>query len=642
MSYESAKQEFNILDESFRASLLSNLRIAAIIRAERGEIGKAVLVGNEEAVEKYLGKNMNDINDLFILKRALKRGAQIYVTRAGHYTDPADSSTLEFTKSYTTLQDRGSAFAYKVIGATNKAKYTSKIAGTAGNSITITQDGSGNNQSLAISVTDYDILITLETNGEGIVQTTVAEMVAAVNANVLASALVVAEVNANGTGLAEDVAETALSGGAAGTNTAKISAKSEGAWSAAGKLQFLITTSSANSDLFNLAISYPRQSGLAKTYKDLSMDPEHSRYAPVVLASSDLITFEDLAVGTGSSDWGNRCPRNSSAGQYESFANDGVSNDSDIVDADVIGDSAAKTGLHVFDSIDDIYAMAAPANTSHDVFVAGAEYAENTQNFIFLQAIPESLDAATAKEWAEREDSYTGTPVYSKWASLVFGGLYVQHPTKGKTLIPSAADALGVYAYAHTQNPFRAKAGRELGFVPGVLEIYDNIGSAGRETDADLLAENNINPIAQFSGELPCLWDQQTRQREESKLRDLHAMFIVLAIKKSMQRINRIGLFQPHLPKYWRAFYRRVKPVFDDIAAKEGLEGGEGVGYAIQCDQNASTVADAILNTPDKRNEGEFIFKFWIIPTGAIRKISVTAIITQSGVNLAEISQEAI
>lgn len=629
---------FTIKDFSHFMETVSQFRSGIIGRFERGAIGKTYYIGSAPQLERYFGKSLSGIDDLQIIKRALDRGAKLYITRAGHYTDPSDATTLAFTKSSTTLQDRGSSYAYKTLGSTNKAKFTSRLQGTDGNAITVAQDGNGNSQTFGISVSDTDIVITLETNGDGVVQTTVSEMVDAVNAHVLAKTLVYAEVIANGSSAAENVSETSLTGGGAGTNTAKISAKSEGDWSAGGRLAFLISTSSADSDRFNLAVSYSRQPDLAKTYKDLSMNPEDERYAPTILAGDELIEFEDLAEGTGSSDWGARCPRNSAGGTEESFATSGAADQGTITDEDYIGDSGAKTGLHIFDSNDDIMRLAVPASTSHDVWVGGVGIAANREDFVFVHSAPANLTAAQAADWAERRGDYSGgTAQYSAYAFLGFGGLWVPHPAKKKILISATADIIGAHAYSHQQHEYKAKAGLNRGFIPNVLEIYDNIGSQGRRTDAELLADAHVNPIAAFSNEPACLWDELTRQKTTSRMMYLHTVDLLLTFKKACNKFYRVDLFEPHLPKTWRLFYQQIKPWLDSVAAKDGLEGGEGVGYEIRCDQDASNPDDAVLNTSDKRENGEFVAQIFIKETNAIRTIGIQAILTKYGVNFSEV-----
>jgi len=100
-------------------------------------------------------------------------------------------------------------------GANNDIILTSKLIGTAGNAITITLvDPAGNDQALAVTVVGTDISVSLATGGAGAITTTAALLIAAINGDADAFALVNASLaQVSGAGAVTALAETSLAGG---------------------------------------------------------------------------------------------------------------------------------------------------------------------------------------------------------------------------------------------------------------------------------------------------------------------------------------------------------------------------------------------------------------------------------------------
>ena len=90
--------------------------------------------------------------------------------------------------------------------------------GTGGNQISVTYiDPSANSQALTVLVDDKAIKVRLATNSGGTIASTAAQVVAAINAHSLASALVVATYEGTGAGVVEAKTGANLAGGVTGT-----------------------------------------------------------------------------------------------------------------------------------------------------------------------------------------------------------------------------------------------------------------------------------------------------------------------------------------------------------------------------------------------------------------------------------------
>ena len=523
------------------------------------------------------------------------------------------------------------AYASATLGDVTKIAFTSKLRGTDGNSITVTIENPGEaDQDLTVTVADKDIIISLETNALSEIISSATEVVEAVQNNITANALVAAEVDTAGT--VEAVAETSLSGGVDGTNTLRISAKTEGDWSAYGRLKYKVTPS-GNTDRFHLSIQSTNEPDLNKQFRDLSMNPDDDRYAPTwVNSRTELIELTDL--NEGETPFGNRCPQNSpSDGEggylYENFTTQGAGNANDVETTDIQGDGAAKTGIHVFDEVDDAWILAIPEETGKDVWTSGAGYAANRDgDMVFVHCCP-NITPTQALDFRNAEGDYSGAAVSTPYAALYFGHLKVPHPRKGDVIIPGGADAVGGILFSQSKSEYDAPAGLERGWIPNVLQVVNNVGSGGRVTEADALAAAQVNPIASYAGEPACLWDAQTCHGIESPLQDLKTVYLIIMIRKAVLRGNRADLFKAHLPKYWRLFHQKYTD-FLSLFPKEAL-----YAYRVECDQDIdlSNLDQARLNTPARREAQEFVAQFFIKPTPSIRTICIQTVLVKQSVS---------
>lgn len=121
------------------------------------------------------------------------------------------------TGKYEPLTDAVAAkLATGVVGSNNAITFTSKTPGTASESIKIQlKDPSANSQDLAVSVAADTIVVSLKTGSAGAIESTAAQVIAAVNAHLVAKTLVSAANTgaSTGAGVVAAVAATALDDG---------------------------------------------------------------------------------------------------------------------------------------------------------------------------------------------------------------------------------------------------------------------------------------------------------------------------------------------------------------------------------------------------------------------------------------------
>ena len=141
----------------------------------------------------------------------------------------ADEDGLKILRAGTVLGKDGSSGKYYpivdmaaatlstgVVANNNRILWTAKTKGVIGNGIKIQLlDPSANSQALSVSVSADTIVVSLATSGAGAITSTANEVIAAVNAHLVAKELVLAAGVTGSTGAAAVVAAaaTALSGG---------------------------------------------------------------------------------------------------------------------------------------------------------------------------------------------------------------------------------------------------------------------------------------------------------------------------------------------------------------------------------------------------------------------------------------------
>lgn len=182
--------------KSFQANAVEG-ELAVFNSVTGAVLTSAAAVGDEVFIALKRDSNVERTAPFKIVAGMLKKIA---------YVAPVKQvSTVTTTTGIASLVDTGADITY-----------TSRLAGLAGNDITVAYiDPSANSQPLVVSVSGTDISVSLATNGGGTITSTKTLIAAAVNAHATASQLVDATVTGTGSDVATAVAATNLAGGSA-------------------------------------------------------------------------------------------------------------------------------------------------------------------------------------------------------------------------------------------------------------------------------------------------------------------------------------------------------------------------------------------------------------------------------------------
>jgi len=485
----------------------------AIGITEKGPIGKPQLISSEMQFERIFGGELKTSDFPLLVKRALSYGAVLWVSRAAHYSDITDKTTLTAIKAAVNLKDRRETSA----------------------------------------------------------------------------------------------------------DTLKITASSEGVWG--NKLSVEISGNTLDpATLFNLKVYNSGEE--VERFEDLSMDSESENYAEKV--KSSYIEIQDVGLLTD---------RNLARPALGSYSLSGGNDGGNITDADFIGSAANSTGLHSFDDINDAVQLAVPGVSSPAVISAALAYCETRGDFLFVTETPFDLTPQEAVDFRLGTGVYNHSPFVSNYGAMYYPKIKIYDVARQKErYISPVGDVLGVMAVNdYSANESYVPAGTRRGRILNALGVDVNVGTRGRLGDGSYLAENQINPVCVFEDVGSVVWGAQTLQRQASLLREVNVRRMLIIIKKTVAAYARAYIRQPNDPRTWREFYRGLEPKFREWKSSRWF-----YDYRIFCDQNAETIDDAKLNTPESIQRGEFKCQIFLKPVVGIKWVMIDAAITRLDADFAE------
>ena len=402
--------------------------------------------------------------------------------------------------------------------------------------------------------------------------------------------------------------------------TLRVKASSQGIWG--NNLKIIIAESNLDPEnLFTVKVFDGNDE--VETLEDVSMDADNADYIESV--KSSYLIFEDIGTAT---DFKMTRP---ALGTYTlSGGDDGTDG---MTDTDYIGSASNTTGLHVFDDITDAIQLAAPGISSPAVITAGNAYCEARGDMVFISETPFDLSPQEAVNFRMGSGVYTHAPFVSSYGAMYYPKIKIYDVAKQKQrYISPVGDILGVMAANdYAANESYVPAGTRRGRVLNALGVDVNVGGRGRLGEGSYLCENQINPICVFDDSGTVVWGAQTLQRQASLLRELNVRRMLIIVKKTVGAYARAYIHQPNDPRTWREFYRGLNPKFREWKAARWF-----YDYRIFCDQNAETIDDAKVNTPENIQRGEFKCQIFVKPVVGIKWVMIDVAITRLDANFEE------
>jgi phage tail sheath protein FI len=220
---------------------------------------------------------------------------------------------------------------------------------------------------------------------------------------------------------------------------------------------------------------------VVETWDDLSLDPEAENYVEAVVNDdSAYIQVTDLESMTSA-------PDNRPAVQVDTPLVGGADGASDITDADYVGNSADRTGLYAFDTVDEVNNLCVPGVSTQTVVQAALDYCDGRGDCGFIVDSPEGGDPVSTKTFRKLFDSSRGY--------YYFPRIKVLDPlTKRVKVVPPSGHIAGVFA--------RSDGERGVHKAPSNEVIRGAVGLEYEVTDGEqeILNPAGVNCIRVFRG----------------------------------------------------------------------------------------------------------------------------------------------
>jgi uncharacterized protein len=287
---------------------------------------------------------------------------------------------------------------------------------------------------------------------------------------------------------------------------------------------------------------------------------------------------------------------------------------SGLVDADYVGDPAARNGIAAFATTPTVKLIAVPGVSTTTVHAALSAYAE-ADGTVF--AVLGSAQGATPDDVITSRGLISGG-----YAGLYWPWLRVRDPQTGQVIeAPNEGHVLGAIARSDSQSAlWVAPAGLTRGRIRTALGVaYDS--TLG---ERDELYEAQVNVLADFRGQGTVIWGQKTLVAKDSALDRVNVRRLLNYIKEAAGDTSRFLLFEPNDEQTWGAFVRFMEPLLENIKNRRGL-------YEFR------VVCDATTNTPYYLDRNQMVAEIFLKPTKTAEYLLLRYIVTASDADFTEL-----
>ena len=188
--------------------------------------------------------------------------------------------------------------------------------------------------------------------------------------------------------------------------------------------------------------------------------------------------------------------------------------------------------------------------------------------------------------------------------------------------IPCNADVAGLMARTNlTAFPWFSPAGQQRGVLNNAIKLAYNPNKSQR----DLLYKARVNSIINQPGSGIILFGDKTALSYASAFDRINVRRLFLTIEQSLERSANAQLFEFNDQITRSNFVNIVEPYLRDVQAKRGV-----FDFRVICDESN--------NTPDVIDNNEFKADIFLKPTRSINYITLSFVVTKTGVSFEEVA----
>ncbi|NOQ33467.1 MAG: hypothetical protein GQ567_04620 [Methanosarcinales archaeon] len=349
---------------------------------------------------------------------------------------------------------------------------------------------------------------------------------------------------------------------------------------------------------FDLMVNFD---GTDESFRDLSMDEDHSRYIEKVITeeTSRLIRVEDVRA--------HGLPKISVPAEGGVWklggGNDGIPQDDELNTTYEGKDSpepADRKGLYTLKNVDAISIVAIPGITTQHLQNKLIIHCETTMKDRF--AVLDSEEKADLDRVQKQRNLYD-----SKYAALYYPWVRVFDPlSKKRTNVPPSGYMCGIYARSDIERGVHKAPANEI--VRGALglEEFDGVKRIITKGQQDILNPLGVNCIRAFRGRGIRVWGARTISNDSLwKYINVRRLFIFL--EESIEDGTQWVVFEPNDEKLWARVRQTITQFLTRVWRDGALMGTTpGEAFFVRCDRTTMT--------PDDIDNGRLIVLIGVAP----------------------------
>ncbi len=278
----------------------------------------------------------------------------------------------------------------------------------------------------------------------------------------------------------------------------------------------------------------------------------------------------------------------------------------ELEDADFIGNAADKSGLHAFDTVDDINIVAIPDKAGdRETIISAMSYCRNRGDCFFVADCGMAMEPTFVKDFKMGTGDFSGQNAFnSTFGALYYPWVKVSDPLTGGTkLTPPSGAVVGTYSNSDvTRGVHKAPAGTVEGYLNSAMGI-ERIVTKGEH---DLLNPQGINVIRAFPGTGICVWGARTTSTD-AEWRYVNVRRLFLFIEESIDKGTQWVVFEPNDPQLWGSVKRNITAFLTNVWRTGALFGNTP-------DDAFFVKVDEENNPPEVRDAGQLIIEVGVAP----------------------------
>lgn len=203
----------------------------------------------------------------------------------------------------------------------------------------------------------------------------------------------------------------------------------------------------------------------------------------------------------------------------------------------------------------------------------------------------------------------------TSWSAAYIPDLLVRDDDNGRNLyVPPSGHVAARYAYTDRTGTWLAPGGLDRGRLNGVLGVRESY----KQGELNMLAENQINPIKNISGNGVNIFGADTLYAVKSALNDIGIRRLLGMLHGSVRVNNLFAVFQPN-DTYLRTQQRTsLENILEPIRRAGGL-----YWFDVVCDSRN--------NTPQTEANGDLIIDVYLDPIRYTKRIHLNAVVPKTG-----------